>query len=209
MKNAVIIGGGGHSLSMIDILLNSNEWNLIGYTDISNKGKIKNIPYIGNENKLNKAKCKNLFMGLSYLKTPLDRTLRFQIISELLNKGFVFPKLISQKSNLSKFIKIGQGTVVFKNATINIDTKLGDFGIINTSSVIDHECQIGNQFFLGPGSIVCGGVEIGNNVFIGAGSVINNSIKISSNVIIGMGSVVTKDIIQKGLYYGNPIKKID
>jgi len=104
MKNAIIIGGGGHSLSMIDILLNSNEWNLIGYTDISNKGKIKNIPYIGNENKLNKVKCKNLFMGLSYLKTPLDRTLRFQIISELLNKGFVFPKLISHKSNLSKFL---------------------------------------------------------------------------------------------------------
>jgi acetyltransferase-like isoleucine patch superfamily enzyme len=34
--------------------------------------------------------------------------------------------------------------------------------------------------------------------------VIKNSIKICDNVVIGTGSVVIKDILNEGVYFGNP-----
>ena len=48
--------------------------------------------------------------------------------------------------------------------------------------------------------------HIGNNVCIGSGAVIL-PVKICDNVIIGAGSVVTKDIVEPGVYAGNPARK--
>ena len=48
---------------------------------------------------------------------------------------------------------------------------------------------------------------IGNNVLIGSNSTIL-PVTIVDDVVIGAGSVVTKDIIEPGVYFGNPaIKK--
>jgi acetyltransferase-like isoleucine patch superfamily enzyme len=49
--------------------------------------------------------------------------------------------------------------------------------------------------------------QIGNNVSIGSNSTIL-PISICDGVVIGAGSVVTKNIIEKGIYAGNPAKKI-
>ena len=46
---------------------------------------------------------------------------------------------------------------------------------------------------------------IGNNVSIGSNATIL-PVKITNNVVIGAGSVVTKDIMETGIYAGNPAK---
>ena len=48
---------------------------------------------------------------------------------------------------------------------------------------------------------------VGNNVSIGSNSTIL-PVTICDNVVIGAGSVVTKDIIESGVYAGNPAKLI-
>jgi acetyltransferase-like isoleucine patch superfamily enzyme len=49
--------------------------------------------------------------------------------------------------------------------------------------------------------------NIGNHVSIGSNATIL-PVSICDGVIIGAGSVVTKDIKEKGIYVGNPAKKI-
>ena len=48
---------------------------------------------------------------------------------------------------------------------------------------------------------------IGNNVSIGTNATIL-PVKIVDNVVIGAGSVVTKDLLEPGVYVGNPARKI-
>jgi acetyltransferase-like isoleucine patch superfamily enzyme len=48
---------------------------------------------------------------------------------------------------------------------------------------------------------------IGENVSIGTNSTIL-PVNITDNVVIGAGAVVTKDIVEQGIYAGNPAKKI-
>jgi acetyltransferase-like isoleucine patch superfamily enzyme len=48
---------------------------------------------------------------------------------------------------------------------------------------------------------ICNKVSIGTNATI-------LPVFICDNVVIGAGSVVTKDIIESGIYAGNPAKKI-
>ena len=48
-----------------------------------------------------------------------------------------------------------------------------------------------------------GKTRIGNNVSIGSNSTIL-PVTITDHVVIGAGSVVTKDILEPGIYAGNP-----
>jgi acetyltransferase-like isoleucine patch superfamily enzyme len=49
--------------------------------------------------------------------------------------------------------------------------------------------------------------QIGNYVSIGTNATIL-PVKIVDHVVIGAGSVVTKDILEPGIYAGNPARKI-
>nr|WP_273542732.1 DapH/DapD/GlmU-related protein [Vibrio fluvialis] len=51
-------------------------------------------------------------------------------------------------------------------------------------------------------------IIIGNNVFIGYGAIILPGVNIKDNVVVAAGSVVVNDIIEPGVYAGNPAKKI-
>lgn len=52
------------------------------------------------------------------------------------------------------------------------------------------------------------GVKIGKGVIIGYRSLIMMGVEIVDFVVVGANSVVTKNITEKGVYVGNPVKKI-
>ena len=47
---------------------------------------------------------------------------------------------------------------------------------------------------------------IGNDVWIGEGVKIKSGVIIGDGVVIGMGSVVTKNLLDYGIYAGNPTR---
>ncbi len=205
----VIIGGGGHSKSIISTLSGIEGLKILGYTDKKDLGIILGVPYLGYENEIEEFPTNELIMGISYLKTPLDRKLRTSIIEQMEERGFKFPKIISKKSLVDKSSSIGNGSVILNNVFINCLSNIGVHALINNGVIIEHSCLIGNHFIASPGVIVCGDTVIGDNVFIGAGATIGDGLNICSNVIIGAGSLVLKNIESPGLYLGSPCKKVN
>lgn len=49
--------------------------------------------------------------------------------------------------------------------------------------------------------------RIGYGAVVGSHSNLSAGIRIGDNVVIGYGSVVTKDVLELGIYVGNPLKK--
>ena len=106
-----------------------------------------------------------------------------------------------------------------------IKYKIGNVKFHNSliDSLIPQFIEIGDNFISAPGSIILAHdsslmifaqkyriekTVLGNNVFLGANAVILPGIKITDNVIIGAGAVVTKDIVEGGVYAGNPAKHL-
>ena len=104
---------------------------------------------------------------------------------------------------------------------IQKDVYIGSNTRIQSHSFICSAVKIGNSCFIGHGvkfvndKFSNGKVNfdspfektiIGNNVLIGSNSTIL-PVTIADDVIIGAGSVVTKDIIEPGVYFGNPARK--
>lgn len=151
-------------------------------------------------------------------------------IVNLLLKGTHFFSLKRKLLNLCEGIKIGQGTRIV--TPINIPwwsvLDIGECCWIGRDFTLEGngEVYIGNNCDLGP-NVICvtgshdiGGVErragkgfngiisVGNATWIGTRTILLPNIRIGNGSIVGAASVVTKDVLDNGVYAGNPAKKI-
>ena len=120
--------------------------------------------------------------------------------------------------------KIGAGCFVGPFVEIQKDVVIGDKTKIQSHTFICELVTIGSNCFIGHGVMFindlfqkggpAGGdkdlwkeTHIGNNVSIGSNATIL-PVNICDNVVIGAGTVVTKNIMEPGVYIGNPAKKM-
>lgn len=101
---------------------------------------------------------------------------------------------------------IEEGTVIMHNAVINAGASIGRACIINTAAIVEHDASVGQYTHISTGAVVNGDALIGKFCFVGSNAVVLNGIRIGDNVMIGAGSVVTHDILEPGIYVGNPAK---
>ena len=119
---------------------------------------------------------------------------------------------------------IGANTFIGPFCEIQKNVNIGSHCKIQSHSFICEFVTIGSNCFIGHGVMFindlfqdggpAGGDQtkwksttIGKDVSIGSNATIL-PVSICDGVVIGAGSVVTKDITEKGIYAGNPAKKI-
>jgi acetyltransferase-like isoleucine patch superfamily enzyme len=120
--------------------------------------------------------------------------------------------------------EIGSDCFVGPFTEIQKDVSIGDRCKIQSHSFICELVAIGNDCFIGHGVMFIndlfstGGpargdksrwkaTRIGNRVSIGSNATIL-PVQICDGTVIGAGSVVTKDILEPGIYAGNPAIKL-
>ncbi|MGZ3943385.1 MAG: acetyltransferase [Mucilaginibacter sp.] len=206
-KPLILIGGGGHCKSCIDVIESANEWEIIGILDGNMKpgDNVLNYSVVGDDSDIDKL-IKNdyfFFIAVGQIKSA---TIRENIFNNLKLKSARIATIVSANAVVSKHANIGEGTMIHHACVVNAGAHIGENNIINTGAIIEHDASIGNNNHISTNSTVNGDVKIGNGCFIGSGAVISNKISITNNVILGAGSVVLKDIVQAGIYAGCPAK---
>jgi len=204
----ILIGGGGHCKSCIEVIESTDEWEIKGILDqnISEGELVLNYQVIGNDNKIDELKDDNYFLiTVGQLKSA---AIRQTIFDNLKSKNARLATIISSKAIVSKYSCIGAGTIIHHACTINAHASLGENNIVNTGAIIEHDVVIGNNNHISTHATLNGDVVIGDACFIGSGAIISNGINITSQVVVGAGSVVIKNIEEAGTYAGSPAKKI-
>lgn len=210
MEPIILLGGGGHCKSVIDTILSSNLYEVVGVIDIKEKigqNILNDIKIIDSDENLYKYKAenvKNAFVTVGSIGNP---KVRIKLYEKAKKIGFEFPNIIDKTAIISTNITIGQGIFIGKGAIVNAGTIIGDNCIINTGSIIEHDCYVDDFAHISPNATLCGGVKVGKNVHVGANSTIIQYKNIGVNAIIGAGSVVTKDIKDNITAYGNPCRE--
>lgn len=197
MQKIILIGAGGHAKSCIDVIESTKKYKIVGLIDNNKKigEKVFNYKIIGNDNDLNQIskKYKNLHCHIS-IGTITNQGLREKIFSNLKKKKLIFPLIKSNKSIISKYAKIGEGTIIMHNVVVNAGSVIGKNCIINTKSLIEHDAIIDDHSQISTGTIINSTVRIGKKCFIGSNSVIKQTVKIRNNSFVNMGSVIFKDV---------------
>lgn len=190
-EKIVVIGGGGHAKVLISILKKIDKYNIVGYSDIIDKGLILNVPYVGTDDILkNLYKLKKVRLAAVGIGQIKNIELRKAVIEKISTIGFQFPSIISPNSIINEDVKIGRGTVIMDGVILQLGVEIGEYSIINTRTSIDHDCIIGDFVHVAPGCTICGEVKVGNETFLGTGT----EVTISGGKFIKANTFVKGDL---------------
>ena len=191
-EDILLIGGGGHCASCIDVLEMSGRFNIAGIIDnaMENGVKVCGYPVIGNDSALAELKAtrniNHAVITVGQLRNPAARINLFDL---LLDIGFTLPVVVSPRAYLSRTAVIGDGTVVMHDCLINSNVVIGRNCIINTKALIEHDSTIGDFCHISTGAIINGAVMVGARTFVGSGAVVVNNTTIESGSFIKAGSL--------------------
>ncbi len=119
---------------------------------------------------------------------------------------------IGNNTFIGPFVEIQKGVVVGDNCKIQSHSFICELVTIGSNCFIGHGVMFINDLFengapAGGDASLWHATVIGNNVSIGSNATLL-PVSICDKVVIGAGAVVTKNIVQSGVYVGNPAKLI-
>ena len=190
MEDILLVGGGGHCKSLIDVIELENKFNIVGIIDKKELigTKILNYEVIACDDELQELSkmIKYAVISVGQIKTA---DLRIKLFELAKLHGFLMPSIISPRAYVSKHASIGEGSVVFHDALINANARIGKNCIINSKALIEHDCLIGDNCHVSTGVIINGDVKIGKKSFIGSNAVTIHNIEINENSFVKAGAV--------------------
>lgn len=193
MNNIILIGGGGHCRSVIDVIEQEGRFKIYGIVDKSEflEKDILGNKIIGSDKDLKKLaeKSNYAFITVGQIKSSLARIKLFNMAKKL---GFILPAIISPRAYVSKHSSVGSGTVVMHDAIVNANAKVGDNCIINTKAIIEHDCVISNHCHISVNATINGSVKIKSKCFIGSNAVVSNNVLIKERSIIKAHTLVKR-----------------
>ena len=203
MRLLILVGGGGHCMSVIEAALSAG-FVIKGILDLPEElGKnVCGVSVLGTDDEMAKYvdDC-DFIVTLGFIK---DATLRVKLHDKVRAAGGHFATIIASTAHVSQFAEIGEGTVVLHQATVNAGAKIGVGVIIKTCANIEHSAIVGDYAHVSTGVMVNGDCKVGARTFVGSHTVMVNGKSICEDCVIGAGSVVRKDIKVPGIYNGNP-----
>lgn len=119
---------------------------------------------------------------------------------------------IGDDSFVGPFVEIQKDVTIGARCKIQSHAFVCELVTIGDDCVVAHGVMFINDLFATGGPAMGDrslwkATRIGNNVSIGSNATVL-PVSICDNVVIGAGSVVTKDIVEPGIYAGNPARKI-
>lgn len=206
-KSLILVGGGGHCKSVIDVA-ESAGYSILGILDRAEEvgKKVLGYPVIGTDDDMAKFSDKACFLvTIGQIKTP---ELRIKLHQMLKESNCQLATIISPTAHISRHAVIEKGTVVMHHAVVNAGARIGKSCIINTFANVEHDVIVGDYCHLSTGSIVNGNAHLSEGIFIGSQSVVNQGICIGNHIVVASLSLVNENLTEQGVYAGVPVRKV-
>ena len=208
MKKPIFIyGAGGHSKTLIDLILSLEEWEIIGVVDDGVKSGmlVMGYPVLGNAEVLPSLLDHGIISVVNAVGGIGNYQVRWRIFEHLRQMDFSFPNLIHPTAFVEKSVCLNEGIQILAKSYISSESKIGFGTLINAGVVLSHECLIGTCVNLSPGALLAGNVEVHDFAQIGMGATINLGVRIGKAARVGNSAVVKEDVPDQGRVYAGTI----
>jgi sugar O-acyltransferase (sialic acid O-acetyltransferase NeuD family) len=209
MKNLVVIGSGGFSKQVIEIIEKLNckksEFNLIGIIDDNKEfigHEVLGYKIIGTTEYIMDYSQKNEVYGIIAIS---NGEVRERIVRKLVYIKWI--NLIHPSVEMSKYVKLGVGNIICAGVIINPECNIGNHVHINIGTTVGHDVSMMDYVTIMPGSNISGNVLLKEKSMVGTGAKVIQGLKIEESVILGAGAVLTKNTEKSCIYVGIPAKK--
>lgn len=200
MRKLAVLGASGQGRVVADIA-ECCEWEVSFFDDkIPSPEATLGLPYLGTFDDLlhKKSDFDGAFVAIG------NNTVRLRKCQELAREGLHLPVLVHPSAVVSRFARIGNGSVIMPGAVVNAGADVGFACIVNTSASVDHDCVLMEGVHISPGAHLAGQVSVGSCSWIGIGAVVRQQIHVGAHAMIAAGAVVVKDVQDSATVVGVP-----
>lgn len=203
MKALLLIGGGGHCRSCIDVIESCQHYFVAGIVDRDAQAgtTVLSYPMLGNDDDLPRLlkKYPAALITVGQIKSAESRVRLFGRLKAL---GAELPSVISPYAYVSRHALVAAGSVVMHGAILNASASVGENCIINSQALIEHDTVVEANCHISTGAKLNGHVHVQSGCFIGSGAIVREGVRIGANSIIRAGSVVLSDVLAGTVYRG-------
>lgn len=206
----LLIGGGGHCVSVIDVIESTQQYEIMGIVEAPGveQSQFMGLPIVGSDDDLEKLiqQTPNCIITIGQLQSA---ELRKALYQKVLAFGGKLPVIISPLAHVAMQTEIGAGTVVMHFALVNSLATIGDNCIINSYALVEHGTAVGSHCHLSTRATLNGDCRVGHSSLIGSGATVLQGLSIAAGSIVGAGALLTKDILQASTYIGAPAQLVN
>ena len=196
MRPLLLIGGGGHCRSCIDVIETTGRFEIAGIVDPdqTSEASCLGYPWLGTDDELPDLlkRYRSALITVGQVKSPAIRMGLFERLSAL---GAEFPVIVSPHAYVSRHAFVDRGTIVMHGAVINAGARTGENCIVNSLALIEHDASLGAHCHLSTGARLNGDAQVDAGSFIGSGAVVHHGVNIASGCIVTAGAVVSKNLL--------------
>ena len=206
MKKLIIIGAGGNSKVIIDLIHSrvreGDALQILGILDDDKaKTELMGYPSLGPVGDIEKYRDEE---DIYFINGIGDNKIRKSVFARFSRARYY--TAIHPSALIGSGVSIGSGSVVMPGAIINVDSTVGTHVLINTGAIIEHDNVIGDFAHVASGAATAGNVRIGELSMLGTGAKVIQGLRIGNNTMIGAGAVVISDIPDDCTAVGVPVK---
>ncbi|NQY94710.1 MAG: NeuD/PglB/VioB family sugar acetyltransferase [Campylobacteraceae bacterium] len=189
-EKILLIGGGGHCKSVIDVIESQNRFEIAGIVDKKELlgQKVLGYEIIASDDELEELinTYKYAVIAVGQLQNVDTRICLFEKLKKI---GFELPVIVSSLAYVSQHAKIEEGSVIMHDVLINAGALIKENCIINSKALIEHDAIINENCHISTGAIINGGVIVEKNCFVGSNVVTKQYITIKENSFIKAGTL--------------------
>lgn len=204
LREVIVFGSGGHGREVACVAVASGK-ALKGFVDDLPPAPELLAPfnagYLGTIAEWEAVDGVNIVVGIG------SGAVREKVSRRLAGRGIV-GGLVDPHSSVGVDVRLGDGVVIFAQATVTTNIDLGRHTHIGRGAAIGHDCVIGDFVTVMPLASVSGNVTIGERATVGAGAVIRQGQVIGADAYVGAGAVVVSDVPPGVTVVGNPARPI-
>ena len=201
MKDIILVGGFHEMIELCE----DAGYNIIGIIDNYLSDVYYGYPIIGKDSDAPTLFYK--YLHCPVIISPDKPHLRKKLVEFYRSIGFSFLSIIHPEASVSRFAKIGEGTIVQRGVNISANTSIGNFCKLNTNCNLMHDIVVADFATIAPNAVLLGFVSIGKSSYIGANSTILPRCSVGENSIVGAGAVVTKNVLPNLVVFGVPARE--
>jgi len=204
-QDLVIVGGGGLGREVVWLAQDSgSRWNVIGVLDDARelqRQALCSVPVLGRIADWNKHRKAHFVIAIGAPRTRRAVAAKMSVAG---NPRFA--TLIHPSVRMSRFVEIGEGSIVAAGCILTTQIRIGRHNIMDRMVHIGHDCVLGDFCTVSPLVPIGGNVTLGEGVWVGAGASVRQGGRMGSGSMAGMGAVVVRDVEPNQLVVGNPAK---
>jgi len=202
-SNLIVVGAGGHALSVADAALSAG-WTLAGFYSPDGTGPASALgPVLSSLDSLD---LSDTAFALGIGTNHVRETVAEDISKKLAQTEIV--SVVHATAWVSPHATVHPGAVILAHAAVGLGSTVGQGALLNTGSSLDHESTLGDYASLGPGARTGGNVSVGDRTMIGIQAGIVHGVTVGSDCVVGAHSLVNSDLDSNIVAWGTPAKTV-